>query len=176
MTCLIRQADTEDLPALPEIERQAGAIFRTINELAFIADDDVISLRELVALSKKGVVFVAQSLQGPSVGEVVGFICGHHIGQTLHIQQMAVMPSDQGRGIGSALMAAILDDAISLRLTKATLTTFLDVPWNDGFYRKLGFTTLAAGDLDQRLMQILATEATAGLPRERRCAMMIKLV
>jgi ribosomal protein S18 acetylase RimI-like enzyme len=134
MTCLIRQADTEDLPSLPDIERAAGQLFRTIPELAFVADGKVMSLRDHMAMLKQGVTFVAQSLEGPDIGEVVGFICGRHEGTTLHIHEMSVAPSSQGRGIGSALMAALLDDAISSRCTVATLTTFIDVPWNQLFW------------------------------------------
>jgi N-acetylglutamate synthase-like GNAT family acetyltransferase len=176
MTCLIRQADTEEIPLLPEIERESGALFKTIPELAFVADDKVMSVRDHLAILRDGVLFVAQALEGPDAGQIVGFICGHPIGKTLHIHQMAVIPSSGGRGIGSALMAAILDDAVSLRLERATLTTFLDVPWNDGFYRKLGFSTLDNSELDPRLRAILAAESEAGLPVGRRCAMALNLV
>jgi GNAT superfamily N-acetyltransferase len=128
-----------------------------------------------VAMLRDGVTFVAQSLEGPSAGDVVGFICGRQIETTFHIQQMAVSPSVQKRGIGSALMAAMLDDAISARCTRATLTTFLDVPWNDSFYRKLGFSTLDPSELDPRLTALLASEAAMGLTAARRCAMAISL-
>jgi ribosomal protein S18 acetylase RimI-like enzyme len=175
MTCLIRQADTEDLPLLPEIERAAGSLFSTIPELAFVADGKVMSLRDHVAMLKNGVTFVAQALEGPAAGEVVGFICGRHEGKTLHIHEMSVAPTCQGRGIGSALMSAMLDDAISSRCTLATLTTFRDVPWNQGFYKRLGFVTLEAGEIDARLSGILEAEVAAGLPAERRCAMAIGL-
>lgn len=175
MTCLIRQADTEDLPLLPEIERSAASLFATIPELAFVVAGDVMSLRDHVAMQRNGVVFVAQSLEGPSAGEVVGFICGRQVDKTFHIHEMSVTPSCQGRGIGSGLIAAILDDAIAARCTTATLTTFLDVPWNDGFYRKLGFTTLSSDDTDARLKGILDTEIAKGMPAHRRCAMMISL-
>jgi ribosomal protein S18 acetylase RimI-like enzyme len=175
MTCLIRQADTEDLPLLPAIERAAGQLFKTIPELAFVADDKVMNLRDHIAMVKHGVNFVAQALEGPDAGDVVGFICGRQVGATLHIHEMSVAPSSQGRGIGSALMAALLDDAIGARCTLATLTTFIDVPWNQGFYRRLGFVTLENKDLDARLREILAAEVAAGLPAERRCAMSIGL-
>jgi ribosomal protein S18 acetylase RimI-like enzyme len=175
MTCLIRQADTEDLPLLPDIERAAGALFRTIPELAFVADGKVMSLRDHIAMLKGGVTFVAQSLEGPDAGDVVGFICGRQDGTTFHIHEMSVTPQSQGRGIGSALMAAILDDAIAARCSVATLTTFIDVPWNQGFYRRLGFVTLEPKDLDARLREILAAEIAAGLPADRRCAMSISL-
>jgi ribosomal protein S18 acetylase RimI-like enzyme len=175
MTCLIRQADTEDLPLLPEIERAAAQLFLSIRELAFVAQAPVMSLREHISMLKQGVTFVAQSLEGPTAGDVVGFICGRHVGTTLHIHEMSVAPTSQGKGIGSALMAAMLDDAISSRCTLATLTTFIDVPWNQGFYRRLGFATLEAHDVDTRLKAMLAAEVAAGLPPERRCAMAIGL-
>jgi ribosomal protein S18 acetylase RimI-like enzyme len=175
MTCLIRQADTEDLPLLPDIERAAGQLFTSIPELAFVADGKVMSLRDHIAMLKHGVTFVAQSLEGPDAGEVVGFICGRQNGTTLHIYEMSVAPSSQGRGIGSALMAAMLDDAIASRCTLATLTTFIDVPWNQGFYRRLGFATLEDTGLDVRLREILAAEVASGLPADRRCAMAIGL-
>lgn len=175
MTCLIRQADTEDLPLLPEIERAASSLFSSIPELAFVTQANVMSVREHLAMLRNGVLFVAQSLEGPNAGDIVGFICGRQVELTFHIHEMSVAPQSQGRGIGSALMAAILDDAMSARCTRATLTTFIDVPWNDRFYKKLGFTTLEDGEIDARLKSILSAEAAAGLPKERRCAMSISL-
>jgi ribosomal protein S18 acetylase RimI-like enzyme len=175
MTCLIRQADTEDLPFLPQIERDAGSLFLTIPDLAFVAESGIMSLRDHVAMLRTGVTFVAQSLEGPSAGDVVGFICGRQIDKTLHIYEMSVAPSSQGKGIGSALMAAMLDDAISSKCTLATLTTFTQVPWNDGFYKKLGFRALESSEVDTRLKAILAAEVGAGLPADRRCAMAISL-
>jgi ribosomal protein S18 acetylase RimI-like enzyme len=175
MTCLIRQADTEDLPFLPEIERAASSLFSSIPELAFIAQASVMSVREHVAMLRNGVLFVAQSLEGPSAGEIVGFICGRQVDLTFHIHEMSVAPHSQGRGIGSALMAAMLDDAIGARCTWATLTTFVDVPWNDRFYKKLGFRTLEGDEIDQRLISILNGEVAAGFPAQRRCAMSIAL-
>jgi GNAT superfamily N-acetyltransferase len=175
MTCLIRQADTEDLPLLPQIERDAGSLFASIPELAFVADGNIMSVREHVAMLRDGVVFVAQSLEGPSAGDVVGFICGRQIDKTFHIHEMSVAPSSQGKGIGSALMAAMLDDAISSKCTLATLTTFSQVPWNDGFYKKLGFKVLEGTEIGSRLEAILAAEVASGLPADRRCAMSISL-
>ena len=150
-------------------------MFKTIPDLAFVADDQVMSVREHVAMMRTGVTFVAQSLEGPHAGKIIGFICGHEVRRTLHICQMAVLASGQNRGVGSALVAAMLDDAVSSKCETATLTTFRDVPWNDGFYKKLGFRTLEPNEIDPRLQAILTGETAAGLPGDRRCAMAIKL-
>jgi ribosomal protein S18 acetylase RimI-like enzyme len=175
MTCLIRQADVEDLPVLPLIERAAGQLFAGIPELAFVADHEILTIRDHMMFLKTGVLFVAQSLEGPNAGDVVGFICGRTSGKTIHIYEMSVAPDSQGRGIGATLMAAMLDDAVANRCDAATLTTFRDVAWNDAFYRKLGFTTVTDADLDPRLKDILAQEVKAGLPADRRCAMRLSL-
>jgi GNAT superfamily N-acetyltransferase len=160
---------------LPQIERDAGSLFASIPELAFVADHDIMSVKDHVAMLRHGVVFVAQSLEGPSAGDIVGFICGRQTEKTFHIHEMSVTPTSQGKGIGSALIAAVLDDAISAKCTLATLTTFTQVPWNDGFYKRLGFRVLESNEIDARLTAILASEVAAGLPSDRRCAMAISL-
>ncbi|MCY1313558.1 hypothetical protein D9M70_640920 [compost metagenome] len=77
----------------------------------------------------------------------------------------------QGLGLGRALIAAAIAHARDSSLGAVTLTTFRELAWNERFYRKLGFRTLDEEGLDPRLVQILAKEATYGLPAERRCAM-----
>ena len=57
----------------------------------------------------------------------------------LHIDEIDVLQSAQGRGLGRRLMAHALDWARSKSLAQATLTTFRNVPWNAPFYRLLGF-------------------------------------
>jgi GNAT superfamily N-acetyltransferase len=176
MLRLIRQADAEDAPLLPAIEKAAASLFRTVPGLEFVADHTVMSVRDHLAIQKSGVTFVAQSLEGTDAGEVVGFLCARHeTGGVCHVVEMSVHPSRQGQGIGSALMAAALDDAIASRCKTATLTTFKDVPWNEGFYKKLGFVPLDEAALEARLAAILDQEVANGLPRSRRCAMALAL-
>ncbi|OCP10210.1 MULTISPECIES: GNAT family N-acetyltransferase [unclassified Ensifer] len=168
---LIRPAHENDLAHLPDIERSSGEVFRTIPELAWIADDDVQSEeahREFLRTGLSAVVVDASN-------RPIGFLCAAVADDALHIWQLAVLGEHQGQGLGRSLMLAAIAHARATSLAALTLTTFRDLAWNELFYRKLGFATLAAGELDTRLMQILANEAAHGLPSERRCAMRLTL-
>ncbi|HEV7319090.1 MAG TPA: GNAT family N-acetyltransferase [Ensifer sp.] len=168
---LIRPARESDLALLPDIERSSGAVFRTVPELAWIADDDVQSEDAHRDFLKTGLsVVVVDASDRPT-----GFLCAAVAGDALHIWQLAVLSEYQGKGLGRTLMLAAIMHARATSLAALTLTTFLELAWNERFYRKLGFVTLAPDELDTRLAQILANEAAHGLPPERRCAMQLVL-
>jgi N-acetylglutamate synthase-like GNAT family acetyltransferase len=89
---------------------------------------------------------------------------------------MSVRREVQGRGIGRALLSAILESALEAGCTAATLTTFRDVPWNAPFYASMGFQEVGANDMPDHLRDALAAEAARGvLPMDRRCAMRLTL-
>jgi len=78
----------------------------------------------------------------------VGFICVGLLDGGPHIRQLAVRPEHGRRGLGRALVEAVVDWARSERFDAITLTTYRDVPWNGPFYASLGFVvmeTLAPG-------------------------------
>ena len=68
-------------------------------------------------------------------------------------------------------MDTIRASAAARGARRITLTTFRDVPWNEPFYRHLGYVTLDESALDARLRQVLDDEAANGMPAARRCAM-----
>ncbi|WP_342381891.1 GNAT family N-acetyltransferase [Myxococcus stipitatus] len=163
----IHRATREDAALFPDIERASGALFRQLEALAWIADDDVMAEAAHLPLIDAGAVWVARDAK---VG-VVGFLSAQRAGRVLHVWQMAVSPSHQRRGLGRALLRAAAVFARDAGLEAVTLTTFLEVPWNEPFYVGLGFTRIPDDALDDRLREVLAKEARAGLPRERRCAL-----
>ncbi|MGF6156546.1 GNAT superfamily N-acetyltransferase [Ensifer sp. KUDG1] len=168
---LIRPTRESDLSLLPDIERSSGEAFRTIPELAWIADDDVQSAEAHGAFLRTGLsVVIVDASDRP-----IGFLCATIADDAMHIWQLAVEAERQGQGLGRMLMLAAIAHARVTSLAAVTLTTFRDLAWNEHFYRKLGFVTLDAGELDPRLAEILANEAAHGLPPERRCAMRLKL-
>lgn len=73
--------------------------------------------------------------------------------------------------MGRALLAHAADRAREEGLTALTLTTFAEVPWNAPYYARLGFRTLAEGDLTPGLREIRAAEAGHGLDRWPRVCM-----
>lgn len=167
----VRPAVAADAPVLPAVERAAGEVFRALPDLSWIADDAVQSEqchRELIA---SGGAWVAED----AGGRLIGFLNGAALDTAFHIHELSVVPERQGEGIGRALLAAARGWATGRGFTALTLTTFRDVPWNGPFYARLGFAALKDDALSPALMRILDREAAAGLPRGRRCAMMLPL-
>lgn len=167
---VIRHTRASEAELLPEVERSAGEAFRSVPGLAWVADDDVLGSGEHRRLAEAGTSWVALVGVRP-----IGFVCAERFGRDLHIQQIAVRTEAQGQGIGRGLMRVVLEHAIESGAASVTLTTFRELPFNEGFYLDLGFQTLEEGGLDDRLRQTLADEARAGFPATQRCAMQLRL-
>ena len=167
MPAIIRLALPEDAQLLPAIEISAAQAFRMINELSWLADSPPMSIErhsQLIALSTCWVALDAEN-------QPQGFLSSERYGSYLHIYELSVMQSMQGKGTGRRLIEAAKGYARSSRLSFITLTTFTNVPWNAPFYSRVGFQTKATTDLDQRLAGILSEEYRHGFARESRCAM-----
>lgn len=167
----VRKATIADTGRLPDIERSAGQAFLTVPDLAWLADDDVLSESDHRRLIEHGAIWVAVDCYDVAVG----FLCGDEQGDDFQIWQLAVRHDLQGRGIGTALIAAAKDWAVARQMATLSLTTFRDIAWNAPFYAKLGFAFVADRDLPDRLRFILLKEAAAGLAVDRRCAMLLRL-
>ncbi len=171
MNVLIRLATPEDAPLFPDIERSAGLLFRQIAGLEWIAGDHVMTADQHLPAIRAQTTWVACEGDAP-----VAFLSAERSADVLHIREISVHASAMGRGIGRGLIEAAVTAARALCLSALTLTTFREVPWNAPYYQRLGFETLAPGDLDQRLTAILVDEVSAGLPGDWRCAMRRNLV
>jgi len=163
----VRRATERDVLEFPGVERSAGESFRSLPDLAWLADDDVTSVSAHSGYAKTGVVLAAVD----ETQSVVGLLSSERQENQLHIWIMGVRYDAQKRGVGRLLLEAVIESARDLGLTAMTLTTFRDVPWNAPFYERIGFRILDTGELDARLMAILRAETAHGLPGDRRCAM-----
>ena len=72
-------------------------------------------------------------------GTDVGFLATSRTRATLKVNQLYILPEYQGRGIGSACMTRILDDA-SLRQKPVVLQVLKVNTRGVIFYQRLGFT------------------------------------
>jgi GNAT superfamily N-acetyltransferase len=170
-TILVRPARAADVAAMPALEQSAGVLFRNIPDLAHVADGENRSEQCYRALVAGGWCRVAEDGRR----NVCGFICAERHGAELHIWELAVRLDRQRLGIGSRLLTVTIQQAARCHVESATLTTFSHVAWNAPFYERLGFRRVPRRNLDARLRAILRSEAEAGLPIRRRCAMRLTL-
>lgn len=162
----IRLARPEDLPALIDVEREAGSLFRAIG-MAAIADDDPGSVAELAQYQEAGRAWVSVDDAGHPVAYLVAAVVDGHA----HIEQVSVHPGHARRGIGRALIETLAAWAAAHRLPALTLTTFAAVPWNAPYYERLRFRALTDAELGEGLRAIRRAEAARGLDDWPRVAM-----
>ncbi|HEY7915715.1 MAG TPA: GNAT family N-acetyltransferase [Acidimicrobiales bacterium] len=141
---MIREARPEEFSRLREIEFEADGMFAEVGIGPFDNDESENHL------AQASVVLAAED-------PAVGFACVEIVDGAAHLWQLAVLPSQGRRGLGTALVTAVSDWAKAHGFHAVTLTTFRDVPWNGPFYQRLGFEVvdepgpgLAAIRVDER--------------------------
>ncbi len=163
----IRLARGDDLAALGAIEDAAGAMFAGTAAAA----DLILSITPIdvhAAGCARGSLWVAAE----PADEPVGFLLAEPVDAWLHILELDVHPAAQGRGLGRALIEAAAAAAPGFGCDRLSLTTFIDIAWNAPWYRRLGFTDVAAAARPDWLLGILRREAETGLDPANRTAML----
>jgi len=163
----IRPARLADAEALPGVQTSAGALFRTVPDIAWVADEPVDPPEHYRPMIAREHVWVAEDARG----EVVGCLFGETAGDAFHVLELAVAQKAQRRGLGRRLLDAARDHARSKGLAAITLTTFRHVTWNGPFYARYGFVELE--EPEPRLATLVAAETARGLPN--RIAMRLAL-
>ena len=163
---MIRLARPDELPALIDVEREAGAPFRDVG-MAAIADDDPGPVEKLAAPQSAGRVWVSVDSADRPVAYLVAEVVDGHA----HIEQVSVRPSHARRGIGSALIETLAEWARSRGMTALTLTTFETVPWNAPYYERLGFRVVPDAEIGDGMRSIRLAEIARGLDAWPRVAM-----
>ncbi|MFD8101850.1 GNAT family N-acetyltransferase [Nocardia fluminea] len=161
-----RLAREDEIAALQEIERRAGAPFAEVGMHA-VAEDEPPSREVLRAFVVEGRAWVWPDGDDQPVGYlVVGMVDGRP-----HIDQVSVDPAYAGARIGKRLIDHAVEWAKGNGLDEITLTTFTQVPWNGPYYERLGFTYIAPGDETPGLRAIRASEMVHGLDEWPRACM-----
>lgn len=154
-------ARADELPGLPALEMRAGQLFRTVGRPE-VAEGEPRPVSELRESHGRGDVIVARCMRP------VGFALVEAIDAGLHLDEMSVDPAWARRGVGTRLLAFVVDLAARRGHSAVTLTTFADVPWNGPWYRRQGFEPLPSSAWTADLRARVAEEATWGLdPAER---------
>ncbi|HFQ8226009.1 TPA: GNAT family N-acetyltransferase [Citrobacter freundii] len=170
MHITFRPTTLADAAALPAIERSAGQRFLDVPELAWIADDRIVSVEQHREYAGKGMSWLAQVDDRP-----VGFLLGEAMESSLYIAEFSLHLAWQGKGIGRQLVGTVAQWAREQGFTSLTLTTFRHVDWNAPLYQHLGFEILEDGALPAALRQKREEETAHGIAFESRCAMRLML-
>jgi GNAT superfamily N-acetyltransferase len=169
----IRAARRDDLEALPQIEREAAALFRGYlreTGMSAAAFEDVSSVDALDSAMRDGRLWVATHHERP-----VAFAWVELVGGYAHLEEVDVHPAHARRGLGKALIDVVSAWAVSHRLPAVTLTTFRDVPWNAAYYERLGFQVVDAATLSPAHAAIVGDEASRGFDPSKRVTMILRL-
>jgi GNAT superfamily N-acetyltransferase len=162
----IRQANSQDIPTLPEIERAAGRLFAGL-DLVQDLENHTVPLEELARAQKAGRLWVATERRD----QPVGFALVTVVDGLAHLEELDVHPDHGRRGLGTALVERVCEWAKREGFAAITLSTFRDLPWNAPFYARIGFRALAEDELTEGLLQLRETEAERGLPIAERVVM-----
>lgn len=167
---MIRAGRSDEIPVLREIELDAGVAFRDVG-MARIADEEPPAPEALQARIDAGRLWVAV---GPD-DTAVAYLMADPVGAHAHIEQVSVRASAARRGTGARLIDRARRWGLDCGAADLTLCTFLDVPWNAPYYRRLGFAQLADHLLDAPLAAVRRREVDLGLDESPRTAMIRSL-
>ncbi|KAH6676574.1 putative acetyltransferase [Halenospora varia] len=162
----IRGARPSDIPLLEHVERSAAEIFRAVG-LDHLPDGDMMNPSVLAKMAAMNHLWIAVN----DWDQPIGFLGGHDIDGKFHLAEVSVAHEFQGRGVGRALMATMVEQTQREGYKAITLTTFRSVPWNGPWYRKLGFSEMDEKNVGHHYLSILENEAEHGLDRSSRCVM-----
>jgi GNAT superfamily N-acetyltransferase len=158
-------ARPEHMEALRAIELAAATLLRGHAPDSVLAES--LPPDELRAAQQEGRLWVAE-LDDVAIGFAIVQLLAPDLP---HLQEIDVLPRHGRRGVGTALVQAVLAWVARRGHRQITLTTFRDVPWNMPFYAKMGFVELAADRLRPELEAIVRDETRRGLDPARRVVM-----
>lgn len=162
----IRPLGPADSRAVRCIEREAGVAFAQIGMTA-VAGMPVVSMDELAELCAAGRSHVAAD----ELDRPLAFLLSSIVDGCAHIEEVSVDPAAARRGIGGALIEHLVRIAGAEGLAFVTLTTFLEVPWNAPYYRRLGFVAVEPSAHGSQLAALVARERRTIPGDEPRVAM-----
>jgi len=155
----VRPTRGTDIDRLEAVERSAATLFRTLPDLAWLAEDRTAGPEAHARAVAQGRSWVAVD----EADQPVGFLFAAVEDADLHILELSVSAEHQGRGAGRALMAAARQEAEVRAKQALTLTTFSTVPWNAPFYARMCYAALTSAETPAYLRETLAAEAAHGL-------------
>lgn len=163
----IRPFRAGDADALAAIDARATALLAD-HGYPSLSHERASSADEVEAFATANEAWVA--CEGS--GRPVGYAVARDIAGFLHLEEIAVDPGRGRRGIGSALLSAVIAHAERRGLAGVSLSTFRDVPFNAPFYAARGFVEVDPESADPALRERFFLEVPAGIAPASRVLMM----
>lgn len=162
----IRPARHGEGAVLRGIEWEAQQMFR-------LAGLDEIARRAVApATFFDGFIANSQALVATDGTDVpVGFLLWETLDACAYINELDVLPAHAGHRLGAALIDTLAAGARKMGLRALTLTTFLSVPWNAAYYRRLGFGDMVPAEIGPDLAITIERQRASGLNLYQRVAM-----
>lgn len=130
----IRKAAQPDLDGVRDCARQAYALY-----VPRMGKEPAPMVADFAAQIRAGKLHVVELEGGELDGRVAGFVVLYPRGDHLHVENVAVLPAAQGKGVGKALLAFAEDEARRLGLPAVELYTNVKMTENQAFYPALGY-------------------------------------
>lgn len=167
---LVRPGLPRDVPLLAAVERAAASRFAAIGlRGAFL--ESTVDAGELALAAGEGRLWVAEHRR-----ECVGFAMARLLDDgEPWLEELDVHPAHGRRGLGLALLEAVIAWARGRGASGLSLSTFRRVPWNAPFYERAGFREIPAGARTAAHARMLEDEKARGLPVEDRLLMRLPL-
>lgn len=164
MPYVIRHARTDEAELLLALEDDAGRLY---GQVGMPEDLEGLPLQLVAdAIADQLVWVVVDSSDQP-----VAFALCWIRGDALHLRELDVHPDHMRRGLGRQLVEFVSERARERGLSRVTLTTYRDVPWNAGLYRRWGFAELEPAKQPGWLAELRAEEDLSSIGRWPRVAM-----
>ncbi len=130
----IRKAAQPDLDGVRDCARQAYALY-----VPRMGKEPAPMVADFAARIRAGKLHVVELEGGEPEGGLAGFVVFYPRGDHLHVENVAVRPDAQGKGIGKALLRFAEDEARRLGLAAVELYTNVKMVENQAFYPALGY-------------------------------------
>jgi N-acetylglutamate synthase-like GNAT family acetyltransferase len=172
----IRAADSSDVEQICRIDTDASAKFASIPALADLSDGSHGPLEGSTVQDwlATGTIYVLENESG-----MLGFTAVQPKDSVLYVAELSVIMAVQGRGMGSLLFERVFEHARQMArdagrpVTRVSLTTYPDVPWNGPWYKKRGFREIDPASLGPwHVEKVRQDERDLARPSYRRCCML----
>jgi GNAT superfamily N-acetyltransferase len=140
-----RQQFTIRLATIHDCRECAGVLLRQLAEHGTNASEGTLikTLEKVLSDKTKGFIFVARSM-----GKIVGvayvaiILSAEHCGKVGWLEELYVMPECRSKGIGAALLTAVLERARRLGIVAIDLEVDVAHRRAETLYRRFGFLPL----------------------------------